>query len=299
MVNIRTISKNNYLVLVKYTSIKDKEPELTSFNRIIETYSPSEVHYAAKTTKLAQYHPIYDAEIPIVTPDKNTIICSGVEACKTYLSLLSVIAPEYIEFLSLLSRTEKECIYITGSLALGYMREYSDIDIVMDISKPHCIDLPLEIETLAKPLDKEILDDWIARESRTRNTKPLVARKNYTPWRRFIFRNRIFSTSLVSITRRTQVERRIFYIDKLELLRLLVEIEPSQESLGDYPGIVVTTGGDIIVIYDQFYLPKLFEGGKFVVEGVKGYLVDSRDNHVEEAVFVGLHELDTKIEPLS
>ncbi len=127
----------------------------------------------------------------------------------------------------------------------------------------------------------------------------MTAKKNYTLWRRFTFEKRVFSVSLVSVQRRTQIERRIFYVDKQKPTKLVVEVEPLQETLGDYPAIVNTIKNEIIIIYDQFYLPKIFEGGKFIVEGVKGYIQDSRNDNRTEVVFVGLQELSTKIEPIN
>ncbi len=282
---IRRLHQYYYLATRKYIVSRRGSwsyPYLGPVSRALKSYIVHDIVSSAPTT----YEPLYGTRVPVVSCSDisiyfdpirfNDVALQGYE----YIGLYD-LPPAALDLLS------SHCMYFTGSvLGLGY-KEFSDLDIVLDLDS-RClskIDQFISELTLYSSRDK----DYILREALNRALNSSDVATLIPPWQHVVtHKNRRVSVTLVNRQARRAIERRVFRV-KRTTKRILLRVEPYQQSIGDYPGIVETINGPLLVVFDGFYVPALFLGGYFMVRGLELEVVYS-GGEVVKALGVGLRE---------
>ncbi len=282
---IRRLHQYCYLATRKYVISRRGSwsyPYLGPVSRALKSYIVHDIVSSAPT----KYEPLYGTRVPVLScsdisiyfdPARfNDVALQGYE----YMGLYD-LPPAALDLLG------SHCMYFTGSvLGLGY-KEFSDLDIVLDLDS-RClskIDQFISELTLYSNQDK----DYILREALNRALNSSDVAALIPPWQHVVTRkNRRISVTLVNRQARRAVERRVFRV-KRATKRILLHVEPYQQSIGDYPGIVETLDGPPLVVFDGFYVPALFLGGHFMVRGLELEVIYS-GGEVVKALGIGLRE---------
>lgn len=276
---------------------------------MLSSYAPGEVYRAARRSGFLSYVAQYGRDVPLIPVgpcDRNVIVCTG----KLFTDMLYRIPSiDYFkiwveavsELRDVVGPGVAECLRPTGSLLMGSFMEFSDIDVVFDIASPWCYERLIELIEAAEekrvPVGERFFsDEYVLHEASSRHIPLGVGRRVLRPWTRLRLAGREASVSVLDSRRRSEEERRIWIVSS-EVAETRVSVEPYDAGLGDFPGIVETREG-YIVVFDGFYVPALFEGGKFRVRGLKARIVLGGGDSVD-AIAVGVAEAPTFVEPLS
>ncbi|WP_317896465.1 hypothetical protein [Pyrofollis japonicus] len=307
---VRRVIGGFYLVVPKYVFGQGPWRFLgESLERLLSSYAPGEVYRAARRSGFLSYVAQYGRDVPLISVgpcERNVIVCSGKLFADMFyrirgLDYLEVWIEAVSELRDLVGSGVIECLRPTGSLLMGSFMEFSDIDVVFDIASPWCYERLIELVEAAEekrvPVGERFLsEEYVLHEASSRHIPLGVARRVLRPWTRLRLAGREASISVLDSQRRTEEERRVWIITS-EVTETRVSVEPYDARLGDFPGIVETKEG-YIVVFDGFYVPALFEGGRFRVRGLKARIVLGGGDSVD-AIAVGVAEASTFVEPLS
>ncbi len=302
---VRRIAASEYLIVPKYRqSVQGswETPLLGPLERIVSLYAPRAVR-KAMTYANTVWSPSYNTYIPIEHVSKHTnniYICSGrkiineqniteLDAYSNYK--LSLIYNKLMNMRRLSLNSITACSWPTGSILMGSFRQFSDIDLVLNIDEPNCykkITNFIEEFGYRKDLETAVTNAYLLKEAKWRNIDPQIMRNAIKKWQRLRINNTEVSISIVSIYRRLSPETRIFKIsDPSEIVTKTLYVEPYQQSIGDYP-VIVQSNEEYIVSFDGIFAPLLFEGGKVFVRGIRGRISYGTDSI--EAIIIGISE---------
>jgi hypothetical protein len=270
-----------------------------STKRLIGSYSTLEVHAAlAKVDLFSEDVPQYGIQLKLYkTPGKPAVYCDPLLAAQHLPRLVDVV-PELEILVSFLGGKFANCIYVTGSLLMGSLKAYSDVDLVLDVSKPHCYAVVDALNAFVPEGGLSFVRHWLEREAAARGVPLEVIVTHYVKWRRFKIGERVFSLSISDMELRKLPERRVFEVTG-RVVERIVSIEPYQRSLGDYPHLAWDTHGTATVVYDGFYVPRLFAGGRFYVRGVAASILVGGEKVDAIAIGPGEAHLPTYLVPIS
>ncbi|ABM81103.1 hypothetical protein Hbut_1271 [Hyperthermus butylicus DSM 5456] len=297
---VRRLYGDTYLAIPKY--IRGLGPWRTvisgQLKRIITTYSPRSIHGAAALAgaKLEKT-PQFSTNVPIVKLSDSDLLLCTTRPPLSPLELLEAerIAPgvwsQVYRFLNELA----DCVKPTGSLLQGSFTSFSDVDLIVDISRPRCLSKLVEFMEYMQYRSRSppTADIVVVSEASERNIPVELVRRLLRPWTKLSIEGRRVSLSIADFNARLEPLRVIVETSKV-IVDKVVDVEPYQQTLGDFPAIAVTNDGSYIVIYDGLFVPLVFEGGKLRVRGLKACL--KKGDECLDAIVIGVREVATFID---
>lgn len=290
---VRRLHPHSYVIIAKYVASQDNGmniPYMGPAERVLESYhTPSVI---ASSSAFLRYEPVYGVKVPVLDADDIYLAFNPFELIRsnTYFSNEhSSQLPEPLADLML-----RGCAYPTGSTALLAATELSDIDVVADLSNGCLGYVCNTFEELDK---KTVIDDnYIVSEASRRMLATVEAKRLLPGWQHFRYRGRRVSVTVVTRSLRERVETRVFRLAPLHRARARIHVEPCQLSVGDYPAIIESREGIVLLVYDGFFVPALIHGGCFIVEGVHAEITLGGGETVD-AIAVGGREALGRIRP--
>ncbi len=308
---VRLVSSGEWLVIPKYVRGGQgpwRDWSGTTLERLVETYSPQSI---AKATARVEpkirlaLEPAFSRKVPILSSGDVEAYCSmrpGGWSDEAINYMVKVAGSDAAELAEALLLAHWECTRLTGSLLAGsFVAGVSDVDVVVDVSKPSCLSVVDELEAIASShsLGGEEFRRHVEREARMRGIPSSILFRVFPRWARLRFGRLVASVSLVDYRSRMEPVRfAISYPEGMDKrVRLSVTLEPLQTLAASFPSIVDTFEGLKLVVFDGIYIPVLLKGGRFEVYGVKAVYVEA-DGEEAEAIVVGVAETTTYIKPL-
>ncbi len=297
----RVLFEQGYLVIPKYvraTSRKDQGPWRfagDSLRRVITDYSPREVSHAVVNSRITQkvVLPIYGVSASLYTGSMGMVYhCSGEKALQ---QLIKQCRYSEVCLLPHSLDTRIESLRLTGSLLLDSLHPQSDIDVVIgdyraavDYVMRHAehVHRGWNVVSAATGLCRTHNNIYLERIV-SRGLSPRLARE-ITGYIKKCINGRPVSVSLVSDRLRSEVERRRFIVYNDEA-NIVIRVEGFEESILDFPAIVITVKGEIVVSFDAVLALPMFRGGCFYLRGLRGRVCFSEEDCVE-SIFIGIRE---------
>ncbi|MEM1628222.1 MAG: nucleotidyltransferase domain-containing protein [Desulfurococcaceae archaeon] len=254
----------------------------TCYERIVKTYNADSVH--ASTSHKIYVH-FFDALVPCISMIDVDKVHNPLERARSLFNKVN----DNLEKTALYLISEiwrdtghGENIGITGSLLIGiHNPDISDIDVVvygtrqsMDI-----VEYIRENKEIYKPFNGARLEKWIEANSKATGLSKQQVLRFYRNWRRGIYMNREYSIIYNNGVYEDMALKPPF--KTLGSICIEVELDKSVDGL-NYPSmgkvlsyrIVGQSSVDIpydiveVLSFEALYIPGLYEGGIFIVEGL-------------------------------
>ncbi len=249
------------------------------YNRVVKTYSAEQVHASTSWRVIV---PFFGSAVPCIPVSLvKRVYCPLDRSLELYSQVKDSLEGVALELVNAVSLSSGVVPGLTGSLLPGiHNPELSDVDLVVYGAR-ESVEVVESIEAnreLFRPFTEERLKDWALRVAQSTGLSTREVLKYYRNWRRGLFRGREYSVIYSDGIYREVLTMPAY--ESVGIVKMLARISGGLEAL-NYPSMsriesyrLVEFRGRIpyeigyLMSYEAVYIPGLYEGGSFEVDGL-------------------------------
>jgi len=251
----------------------------TNYERLVKTYSPSAVR---ESTEWRVYIPFFDSDIPVIPAAMVSRVYDPlVRSLELQSRIKDPLEEKALEFIHEVQLNTNTTPGVTGSMLPGIHNvEASDLDFVVYGAKNSLgvVEFISENKDLFEEFGNSRLARWSRDVALNTGLTPREVVRFYRNWRRGVFKGREYSVVYNKGVWRDVLN--LPYYRTLGRTRMIAEVEGGLEAL-NYPASSKITSYRIIearelpvydieevLSFEALFIPGLFEGGVFEVNGL-------------------------------